>query len=281
MKSTFVRLLPVCFIAVTAFAIVSGAETVPASKAQQVLDRAAQDQKFTFILFYKEADAATKSVAQIIRDGVAKRKDQATWTSVRVTDTAEQAIVERFDVSRTPMPLTMAVAPNGAITGIFSERMEDSHMAAAFVTPTMMRCMKSMQSGKLVLVCVQPAAKSAIPTAVKEFQADPEFKQRVVVVSMQSRDPAEAQFFDQMQVDPSLLDAPLTVFLAPPGVMVGKFESGATREDLAAALHRAGKCCDDPNCKHNHDPAAAPPAPSKPPAQTAPRTTTRPGGARN
>jgi hypothetical protein len=34
--------------------------------------------------------------------------------------------------------------------------------------------------------------------------------------------------------------------------MVGKFPATATKAQLASELHAAGKCCDDPNCKHNH-----------------------------
>jgi hypothetical protein len=41
------------------------------------------------------------------------------------------------------------------------------------------------------------------------------------------------------------------VVLAPPGVLVGKFPASATSDQIGAALHAAGKCCNDPNCKHN------------------------------
>ena len=43
-----------------------------------------------------------------------------------------------------------------------------------------------------------------------------------------------------------------TVVLAPPGVLVDKFDESATSSQIDAALVKAGKCCDDENCKHNH-----------------------------
>ena len=49
--------------------------------------------------------------------------------------------------------------------------------------------MKSMQDKKLVLVCVHASDRGVTPTAVKEFQADPEFKDRVAVISVQANDP--------------------------------------------------------------------------------------------
>jgi hypothetical protein len=40
------------------------------------------------------------------------------------------------------------------------------------------------------------------------------------------------------------------VLMAPPGTVIGKYAATATKDKLAADLHAAGKCCDDPNCKH-------------------------------
>jgi hypothetical protein len=41
------------------------------------------------------------------------------------------------------------------------------------------------------------------------------------------------------------------VIMAPPGVLVGKFANNVTKDDITTKLHAAGKCCNDPNCKHN------------------------------
>ena len=51
--------------------------------------------------------------------------------------------------------------------------------------------------------------------------------------------------------------------LAPPGVLIGKYNSAATKNEVMAALHKAGKCCDDPNCKHNHGTSTQRPANSR------------------
>ena len=122
-----------------------------------------------------------------------------------------------------------------------------------------------MQDRKLVLVCVQTSARSATPAGVQDFQADPEFKDRVAVISVRANDPAEAPFLKQMEINPAQVKTSSIVFMAPPAVLVGKFSSTATMQEMAAALHKAGKCCNDPNCKHNHTPQA----------------TKKPGAARN
>ena len=222
-----------------------------ASGVQEVLNQSAQQMKYTLIVFSTQDDAATQSMAQTVKDGVAKRSDWATLTFVQMNNPAEKAVVERFNVGRAPAPLTLAVAPNGAVTGVFVKTISDDRIASAFVTRTKADCMKSLQQGKLVLVCVNPVQPAAFPQAVQDFQTDPQFKDRIAVVSMQANDPKEAPFVSEMQLTAAEASNSTTVFLAPPGVLVGKFDASATQERMAAALHKAGQCCDDPKCKHN------------------------------
>jgi hypothetical protein len=64
-------------------------------------------------------------------------------------------------------------------------------------------------------------------------------------------DPAEDRFLRDMEINPADASGSALEVLAPPGMLVGKFPSTATTADIAAQLHAAGKCCNDPNCKHN------------------------------
>ena len=226
-------------------------------KAQQALDESAEQQKYTFLLFHRADNQATRAMAQALQAGLAQRSDDARICYVSVSDPAEQAIVKRFGVARAPLPFTLAVAPNGAVTALISQKNTDAQIASAFVTAGMAECMKAMQDRKLVLVCVQTIERSQTPAAVVEFQNDPEFKDRLKVISIQSSDRAEAPFLKQMEIEPASLKQTAVVFLAPPAVLVGKFTTSATKAEMAAALHAAGKCCEDPNCKHNHGPQAS------------------------
>ena len=221
--------------------------------AQQVLAQSAEQDKFTFIVFYRADDDATRAMAQIVTETVAKHAGQAVPVFVQITNPAEQAIVKQFDVARAPMPMTLATAPNGAITGVFPQRVAEAQLATAFVTPAMSHCMKSMQAGKLVFLCVQTTPQPTVPQAVNEFLADPQFKDRGDVVLVNAADPAEVQLLAELE-----LGGANTVFFAPPGVLVGKFGFASTKTEIAGALHKAGKCCEDPNCKHGHNHAAKP-----------------------
>src|SRR5436190_6688200 len=137
------------------------AEGLPvASQAQQALAVAAVEQRYTFLVFYKESNAATQAMAQVVKNGVESRGDRATWAYVNVANPAEKALVDRFGVSRAPMPLTIAVAPNGAMTKLTPSTITDEQIEKSFVTPAMAHSMKAMQDGKLVLICTQANVKS-------------------------------------------------------------------------------------------------------------------------
>ncbi|MEI8381696.1 MAG: hypothetical protein WCJ09_16325 [Planctomycetota bacterium] len=236
-----------------------------ASPAEAALEKAAAEGKYTFLLFYKTNDAATQAMTAALKEGLSTRGETATSAYVQVGQPGEKGLVDRFDVSRAPMPMTIAVAPNGAMTGMFAQKLTPEGIENSFVTPTMTKCMKSLQEGKLVLVCVKATEKAMTPVSLKDFQADPHFKDRLVSYSMLAADTAEGKFLKQMQLEAAAIKGTTTVLLAPPGVLVGKFDELASKDDIAAALAKAGKCCDDPNCKHHQ------------PQQTAPRTATRPG----
>ncbi len=239
-------------LAVVAGSLLSAARTAPAadlSPAQQAVETAARQNQYAFIMFYRSNDAATQGMHRTLKSALSGRQDAAI-IPVRVTDAAERGLVARFDASRTPMPAIVALAPNGAVTGVFPRRVSSAHLTAAITSPGQAQCLKALQDKKIVLLCVQPEGSSLVPEGVREFQADALYKDRTEVVSVQANDPAEARFLQQLQLR---TDQPTTVtaFMAPPGVMLGTFDANVTGDVLAQKLAAAGKCCDDPNCKHH------------------------------
>lgn len=206
--------------------------------------------KFTFILFWKENNAATQAMATQLKTSLPQKQQQTEWSAVNVTDPANKDLIERYKVSRAPMPMVMCVASNGAITGAIPDRINDQTIDKLLVTPTMTQCMKALQEGKIVLIHVKADDKAALPQGASDFAADPSFQARTVAVSFQRNDPNEARFLADMQIDAKAQGSVVSM-LAPPGVLVGKYPENATKAQIAADLHAAGKCCDDPNCKHN------------------------------
>lgn len=247
------RLFTLHFMALTiATAVVSpGAaqDAIGERHAADVLQQAAHEGKYTFLLFFRDDSAPVQTMRRDLTAKLIQRSDQAVACDVCVTAASEQTVVKRFGMSRAPLPLVLAVAPNGAITSISRQSPTDESISRSFVTPATETCLKSMQDGKLVLVYVQSASSEPMPNAVADFVADPLYQARVVPIAVDVADAREAEFLGGLELNSGNASRSTMALLAPPGGVVERFASTASKADLAAALHASGKCCQDPNCK--------------------------------
>jgi len=229
-----------------------------ASPGQQALEVAARNNQFAFIMFYRGNDAATKGMHGVLTSTLSDRQD-AVIVPVQIGDAAEQALVKQFDATRIPLPAVAVLAPNGAVCSVFPQRVNEQQLTAAIVSPGQAACLKALQNQKIVLLCAQPDANAAIPTGVRQFQADKLYEARTEVVQVQANDPAEAKFLNKLSVR---TDQPTSVLalMAPPGVMIRVFNGIVAHNVLAQKIAAAGKCCDDENCKHHNAAGAGQPA---------------------
>ena len=209
------------------------------------IDEAAQAGKYLFAFFRKADDEQTAGMQQVFHRAMEKVADRANSVEIDITDESEKAIVDKFDVDRAPMPLVLAVAPNGAITGGFPTKFEEQQLLDAFATPCTASCMKSLQDSKLVLVCIQNATTELNDEAmqgVRDLKADSQLGNFTEVVKLDPADPAEAGLLKDLDVSPDTKKA-TTVFLAPPGVAIGKYEGATTKDEFVEMLQKASSAC--------------------------------------
>lgn len=250
-KRNGIRLLAVGTL-LSSVTTVATAEDVPRvaslSKAETSRATAAKQNKYTFIMFWKDQDDATKSMWSTLQQNLADKTDSTSFVAVNTNDPKEKKLIEEYGVSRAPMPLTLAVAPNGAITGSFVKQINADYIQQSFVSPTKSRCMLNLQSRKMVLLCVNPANTAGIPKGVQDFKAVPCYQNVVEVVTVSQSEQGERGFLKELEVPES--QNPTIVFMAPPGVMIGQFNGNVTSQQLIAELKKAGKSCGVDGCKH-------------------------------
>lgn len=220
-----------------------------ASPGEQAVETAAQNNQFAFVMFYRRNDTATQSMHRTLASTLADRTD-AVMVPVPITDANESVLIKRFDATRIPMPAIAVLAPNGAVCSVLPQRVHDKQLVACIVSPGQAKCLKALQDGKIVVLCVQPKEETEIPVGVQQFKADKLYAERTEVVSVLASDAAEAKFLGQLKV-PTDHRSSVVAFMAPPGVMIGVFNGSVTHNELAQKLAAAGKCCDDENCKHH------------------------------
>jgi hypothetical protein len=240
------------FTVLTLLACVIGQRPIAAaemSAGQKVLADAARQGQHTFVMFYRGDDAATQSMRQTMQSALADRPD-AVILPIRLDDAAETELVARSDAgNRRPG----------------SQRGRHQRLSAAGRNAAVDRFDRARQPGGMPEGPAGSEDRPALRPArrkrgdrVTQFQADPHFKDRTAVVTVTATEPTEAKFLQQLGMR---TDQPtcLVAFMAPPGVMIGRYNSKVTHEILAQKLAASGKCCDDPNCKHHHPPASKAP----------------------
>jgi hypothetical protein len=222
------------------------------SPGTAALEKAAKDNKYLFIFFWKDDNEHTRAMRGVFQAAMAKLTDLAQSIEIQASDPAEQQIIARYGVSRAPMPLVLSIAPNGAITKGLTGRFDESQFRLAFVSPCTAECMKALQDRKLVLLCIQPSSPQvqqvSLQKGVQDFTADVQYVKNSKVVVLQAGDAAEESFLKNLQVDPQTA-TPVTVLMAPPSGIVGTFTGEVTKEQLVAKLKAAqSSCCPGGKC---------------------------------
>jgi hypothetical protein len=231
--------------------------------ASVAISRAAKANKYMFVFFYRAEDGPTQAARKTFDAAMEKLTDRAMSTAVNVADPLEAEVVAKYGLGRTPTPLVLALAPNGAVTRSFMGQDADPEFESAFVSPGTQKSLKALQDRKLVFVCVQNGKTQHNAEAlrgVKDFVAEPQYAKTTELVTLDPTDAAEASFLEQLKVDPQTEEA-VTVFMAPPGTTVATYQGETKKDVLVAAAKTAAKGCDPKSgcCPAPKKPADAPP----------------------
>ncbi len=216
----------------------------------QALEKASADNKYFFAYFSANGPDPSAAMKKVFDEAMGKVAERVVTAEINITNPAERDIVKKFELDRAPMPLVLAVAPNGAIMGGFPTKFEVNDLLGAFGSPCTERCMKSLQDGKLVLLCVQNSATKSNAEAlqgVNDFKADEKYSAATEIVMLDPTDSAEAPFLSDLKIDPKTAVA-YTAFLAPPGSVITEVEGPTTKDVLVNALQQANTSCGPGGC---------------------------------
>lgn len=209
------------------------------------LDRAAEANKYLFAFFWKTEDESTRAKRKVFDAAVTQIAERADSVAVNVTAKAETQIVEKFGLDRAPMPLVLAIAPNGAITGGFPDSFSEEELLGAFASPCLEKVVKALQDRKLTFLCVQNAKTAGNDDSlqgVRDFCADERYRSATEIVILDPAAKAEAKLLSDLKISADTANA-VTVFLAPPGSPIAMFEGATTKEALVETLQKAGSAC--------------------------------------
>jgi len=90
-------------------------------------------------------------------------------------------------------------------------------------------------------------SNDAAMQGVREFKADVRFASATEIVMLDPTDATEASFLTDLKVSPDTAEA-TTVFIAPPGTAIGKFEGATNKDALVEVLSKANTGCGPGGC---------------------------------
>lgn len=214
--------------------------------AAGALRRGSDEKRYEFLLFYSTDDEATRTTKESLGRAVRGMGRSAEWTAVDITNASEAAIVNKYNLRSVPMPIVLAFAPNGAVTGGFrSADIAEDKLKTAFASPGVQECMKALQDRKIVFVCCQGKSTQFNKEAmqgVEAFKADARYAAYTAVVKIDPTDDSERSFLAQLKIDSKTKDA-ATAILVPPNTVLGVTNGPTTKDAFLRTLASASSCC--------------------------------------
>jgi hypothetical protein len=204
--------------------------------------------QYVLAFFYSKNDTMTEEQRIVFDAAAAELKDKADAHVVDITDPKQKDVVSKFKVDRAPMPLALVIASNGAVTGGFPQKFSEEDIINSIVGPNTTRCLKALQDSKYVFVCIQSNDAEANANAmkgIKDFKSDIRYSLITEVVTFDETDLDEQRMLNSLGINGKHSEA-VTAFLAPPGVLIGKFTGKTNKDQLLAALaqkQQGGGCC--------------------------------------
>lgn len=206
---------------------------------------------YRFIFFWKTDDQETRAMLRVFHDATDEAPVSINKLVVDVRAPSSADVVKEFGVSRAPMPLVLAVAPNGAVTKGFPIRFTKEQVLQGIVSPATAKCMKALQDKKMVLLVVQNERTQFREVAYRGadgVRRDARFAKAAEIVTVDPADSAEASFLQSLRVNPRTEQA-VTVVLAPPGKPIATFTGAVTTEQIIAKVTAARSgCCPGGQC---------------------------------
>lgn len=210
--------------------------------------------RYLYVFFYRENNEKVSQAKADFVVAMSSVSGRADSISIDVTDPEEKGFVDKYRLGRTPMPLVLVIAPNGAITGAFPGQFDGKQFSESIISPCAEECLKALQERRLVFLCFQndkTAKNDDAMRGVTEFAADARFSQATEIIKIDPAIKSELEFLNKMKIEYKA-DEALTVFIVPPGQIIGAYR-GATdkavmEKTLLAAVASCGTGCGPSGC---------------------------------
>jgi hypothetical protein len=215
------------------------------SPTEKAIAKAAGAGRYAFVLFHRSGGSSGSPMQDSFDQAKAELQSRAVFVKVDVSKGTDAQLIDKYGIDRAPLPLILALAPNGAVTKAFTEPADAAALRKAFVSPVTARMLGVLQDGKLVALCVQgenTQHNEESMSAAREFVADESIRGQAEVMRLDPGDRDEAPLLDQCNLSPTLKEASI-VLLVPPSSLVATVSGATTKAKLLSALQQGLAAC--------------------------------------
>lgn len=217
--------------------------------AEMAIERAGKENKYLFLVFYKKGDQKSKEMQQVVAQAQKELSGKANFVHIDVADQNEQATIRKYGIDRSPIPITLVMAPNGAIVTGFPEKVNEDQLRNAFVSPKMAEIVKVMQDRKLVYLYIANRSMKYYRKnlALLQETARVDLQGQAKVVEVNPEDKKEGSLLKQCRVETPVKEPSL--FILNGGRIVGQLAGEFVKQVLLArtisgcGVGSGGSCC--------------------------------------
>jgi hypothetical protein len=216
------------------------------SKAEIAIGEASKENRYLYLVFYKQNDPKSEEMKQVAAQAQKEVSARADVVYIDVADESEKALIEKYGIAAAPPPITLVMAPNGAIVAGFTEGVTTDALKNAFVSPKMAEIIKATQDNSVIYLYIanpgMPYYKENLATVQTVITKDLIGSIRIITVD--PADKGEATLLEQCKVSITATETHLLIVAS--GYIVGKITGKIDRQTLAQATVSGcsgGSCC--------------------------------------
>lgn len=211
----------------------------PGSPAATLADNQAKG-IYTFLVLHRDP-ASTAAMTGAI-DPLAKANGKAASLVASVDDPSLAAFLKGLKIApdTVPVPVTLAVAPNGVVTGAFVQPPNAERFADAILPEQPLAVRKALSEGKAVVITMQSAQTTGndeTNQAIAACMADPKNKDKVVTLPVAMDKAENVAFLGKLGIVPAQERQSVVICMVPPLKIASKpFRGPATKDIIAATI---------------------------------------------
>jgi hypothetical protein len=206
--------------------------------AAKAIELAQTRQQYLFLMFYDKQDDSYQQMEETITNFQRRSSEAIQFYKALTTDLKEADIVKRYGISRAPLPVVLAFAPNGAVTGGFPQKISNEQLEKYIVPELIMNILKSVQANKVALVVLKNSNtkfNNEVTAAANDFSKDERLNGFVDIIQQNPKQSEINDFLNQCKLDNNITEAAV-VLIVPPGKIGGVYSGKMTKETLIAGL---------------------------------------------